>query len=79
MRNIKVTFSGTSLVVQWLRLCTSTEGSMGLIPGWELISHMLHGEAKINKILISSLTKKKVSFLYKINMISGGIMTYTKG
>ena len=24
----------TSLVVQWLRLCTSTAGGMGSIPGW---------------------------------------------
>ena len=26
--------SGTSLVVQWLELCTSTAGGTGLIPGW---------------------------------------------
>ena len=26
--------SGTSLVVQWLRLCTSTTGDTGSIPGW---------------------------------------------
>ena len=25
---------GTSLVVQWLRLCTSTAGGTGSIPGW---------------------------------------------
>ena len=25
---------GTSLAVQWLRLCASTAGGMGLIPGW---------------------------------------------
>ena len=25
---------GTSLVVQWLRLCASIAGGMGLIPGW---------------------------------------------
>ena len=25
--------AGTSLAVQWLRLCTSTAGGMGLIPG----------------------------------------------
>ena len=24
----------TSLVVQWLRLCASTAGDVGLIPGW---------------------------------------------
>ena len=26
--------SGTSLVVQWLELCTSTAGGTGLMPGW---------------------------------------------
>ena len=25
---------GTSLVVQWLRICTSTSGSLGSIPSW---------------------------------------------
>ena len=25
---------GTSLVVQWLGLCTSKAGDMGLVPGW---------------------------------------------
>ena len=25
---------GTSLVVQWLRLCASNAGGVGLIPGW---------------------------------------------
>ena len=25
---------GTSLAVQWLRLCASTAGAVGLIPGW---------------------------------------------
>ena len=29
----KVLSQGTSLVVQWLRLCTSTAGGMSLIPG----------------------------------------------
>ena len=27
--------AGTSLVVQWLRLCASTAGGVGLIPGGE--------------------------------------------
>ena len=29
----KIKFLGTSLVVQWLSLCTSTGGSVGSIPG----------------------------------------------
>ena len=31
---IKKTKCGTSLVVQWLRLCASTAGGTGSIPGW---------------------------------------------
>ena len=30
--------SGTSLVVQWLRLCTPNAGNLGLIPGWGTMS-----------------------------------------
>ena len=32
---------GTSLVVQWLRLCAPNAGDPGSIPGWETRSHML--------------------------------------
>ena len=38
--------NGTSLVVQWLRLCASNAGDMSSIPGWELRYHMLYSEAK---------------------------------
>ena len=31
---IKKEKNGTSLVVQWLRLCASNAGGMGSIPGW---------------------------------------------
>ena len=31
---IKHTEMGTSLEVQWLGLCVSTAGDLGLIPGW---------------------------------------------
>ena len=31
---IKTLTAGISLVVQWLRLCTSTAGGTGSIPGW---------------------------------------------
>ena len=40
------TFWGTSPAVQWLRLPASSAGSVGLIPGRELKSHMLHGKAE---------------------------------
>ena len=41
-------FSGTPLLVQWLRLCASNAGDVGLIPGWGTkISHaMWHGQKK---------------------------------
>ena len=32
---------GTSLVVQWIRLCTPNAGDSGLTPGQGTISHML--------------------------------------
>ena len=33
-------FRGTSLAVQWLRLCASSEGGSGSIPGQGTRSHM---------------------------------------
>ena len=42
--------TGTSLVVQWWRLCASTAGSMGSIPGWRMgIPHAMWHEQKIKK------------------------------
>ena len=37
---IKMWRKGTSLVVQWLRLCTPNAGGLGSIPGWGTSSHM---------------------------------------
>ena len=34
MRCKQKLLGGTSLAVQWLRLCVSTAGGMGSIPGW---------------------------------------------
>ena len=41
--------TGTSLAVQWLRLCTPNAGSVGLIPGWGTRSCVLHSMAKQKK------------------------------
>ena len=42
--------SGTSLAVQWLRLCASTAGGTGSIPGWRTkILHATKGGQKIKK------------------------------
>ena len=40
---------GTSLVVQWLRLCVSNAGVQVQFLVKELRSHMLCGEARINE------------------------------
>ena len=45
---------GTSLVVQWLRICASTAGGMGSIPGWGTkIPHAAQSSQK--------QTKKKIN------------------
>ena len=47
--------SGTSLVVQWLRLCDSNAGSAGSIPGWgSKILHVLQCGKKKKKETASS-------------------------
>ena len=65
--------TGTSLAIQWLRLCTST-GGMGSIPGQGTkILHILQGSQKIVKIIIFlSLTLffTKVQLLYSVMLVS---------
>ena len=47
---VKKAAPGTSLVVQWLRLCTSSAGGTGLIPGWRTkIPRATRGVAKKKK------------------------------
>ena len=48
---------GTSLVVQWLRLCACTAGGTGFILVKELRSHMLCGAAKINNFFFKRTTE----------------------
>ena len=56
---IKKIYIGTSLVVQWLRLCTSTAGGAGLIPGQgTVIPSAVHCGQK----------KKKSTFLFIFSM-----------
>ena len=38
---------GTSLVIQWLRLCTSNAGGMSSIPGQEQLSHAVQHSQEI--------------------------------
>ena len=47
LRIIKIAL-GTSLAVQWLRLCTSTAGGMGSIPDWrtKIPRAARHGQKK---------------------------------
>ena len=39
LRNIN---TGTSLVLQWLRLCMPNVGGVGFLPGWGTRSYMPH-------------------------------------
>ena len=39
--------TGTSVVVQWLKLCTPNAGGLGSIPGQGTISHILHKRSMI--------------------------------
>ena len=53
-------------MVQWLRLCASSAGDVGLIPGWETKSphaegHMPFGRAK--KLKKQNKTKKNPKIL----------------
>ena len=48
---IKIALAGTSLAVQWLRLCASTAGGMGSIPGQgsKILHTKWHGQKKKRK------------------------------
>ena len=57
--NLKLYYTGTSLVVQWLRLRPSTAGGAGLTPDWGTeISHALRrGQKRITlQILHNDIT-----------------------
>ena len=57
---------GTSLVVQWLRLFTSTAGVTGLVPGWGTnIPHAVQPRNLKKK-------KKKKKFLYTVEYYAVG-------
>ena len=55
-------FSGTSLTLQWLRLCASTAAGMSSIPGWETkiphdVQHNQKKEKKERKCFLIFLQK----------------------
>ena len=52
---LKCTQTGTSLVVQWLRFCASTAGSIGLVSGWG--TKILHGARCSQKIKAPRILK----------------------
>ena len=51
----QITNIGTSLVVQWVRLCAPNAGGLGSIPGWGTRSHM-HAEAKSSRAATKKFT-----------------------
>ena len=58
---------GTSLVVQWLRLCPSNAGGMGLIPGWGTRIPLREEEYTFNFLCnLKSYHKVKLTFFLKI-------------
>ena len=68
--------SGTSLVVQWLRLCAPSAKGPGSIPGWGTRSPMLQlrpGKAKFKIIIIIIIIKNEFSPLDGFNLL--GITT----
>ena len=54
-------FSGNSLMVQWLRLCSPDTGGLGLIPGQETRSHVSQLRPNAAK---KKTKKKKIKNLY---------------
>ena len=52
---------GTSLVIQWLRLCAFTVGCMGSIPGWR--TSILHAVRLRQKKKIPELTSSVLMVL----------------
>ena len=78
---------GTSLAVQWLRLCNSTAGGTGSIPGWGtniLHSHavqwgkkIIQGESKINMCLLAVQIKSLFFSIFPfIILLFGGKYLY---
>ena len=65
MNYSELTKMGTSLVVQWLRLCTSNAGGMGLTPGrgTRILHAMLHGQKKKKKLTKMKARKCLSSFI----------------
>ena len=54
---LKIYYDGTSLLVQWLRLCVPKAGDVSSIPGCGTKSHMLRGQKK--KIFFFFFFKEK--------------------
>ena len=62
--DLKDRLLGTALAVQWLRLCASTAGDMGLIPGQRTkISHAVQPKKKGTTYLIDQISFSKHLFL----------------
>ena len=55
----------------WLRLCTSTAGGMGWIPGQELRPHMPQGMAKKEKHLVWKMVVGVCRFVWGYGLDSG--------
>ena len=58
-RKIKTKDTGTSLVVQWLRLCTPRVEGPGSIPGQGTRSYMLQLRVRMPQLRTSGVMKKR--------------------
>ena len=65
---------GTSLVVQWLRLCASTSWGTGLIPGWG--TKIPHAERCSQKLKTKKQKNKSASLLTRYQV--GQIKSFTQ-
>ena len=62
---LKIINLGTSLVVQWLRLCASYAGGLGSVPGQGTkISHAVWYRQKINKKPKNPVNLKLVVYVF---------------
>ena len=66
---------GTSLAVQWLRLCTSTVRVVGLILVRKLRSHMLCGPSKTPKPKETTTAKTEQMLLTVLLLFSHSVMS----
>ena len=69
--SLKQGFQGTSLAVQWLRLCTRNAGGTGLIPDWgtKILHAAWHGQEKKKKCRVFNHIPNNIRTFQQFNSI----------